>query len=541
MAQFEGKTGKVYSGSPTPNKTESTTPTGTDIRHVNAQCKIVIYEWNRKRLEIDGQSNDTLSQTTKLDVSSRLLDCTFSKSMSNPSGFFSFSLGMNTGLKNRTDWKDIIKPGTWCLIYMSQDGDLNISPEVDKVLPTPTNKLRCMGLIDYPAVRQTTDSKGAQDWIFEVSGRDFGAIYEDTAIWHNLFNYEKTALDALKGGKLKVTGSAKINEIIELVHNLFFKPEVSYSGLAENESLTELAKQWLLPTNLLNDLNIKRPGASYYGNIPDLLDISKTSATISVSQPLDYLSGGAWQSLKKLSIPEFHELFCELNDTGQPKLIFRPIPWSIDQSKYPEIAVNITKYKDLKPRIYLNTLDIEGYKVGENNHNRKNHFLLNIRSSLWNAIDNITHLKSTRFPLQIKDSVTRHGFKPLHVDIDSLALNEMLNDGKPNHNRVKEYNELMVDYWNNAIYFESGTVEIIGNNNIKVGRTIETGPDVAYIGEKIFYIEEYEDVFTIDEKGVGKWMQSVSITRGAEKVDLISENGFEKRNVKFVKFGDFNE
>ena len=39
-------------------------------------------------------------------------------------------------------------------------------------------------------------SKGEFDIVYSITGRDFGVIYEETNIWHNVVYFEKTLVEA---------------------------------------------------------------------------------------------------------------------------------------------------------------------------------------------------------------------------------------------------------------------------------------------------------------------------------------------------------
>lgn len=514
-------------------------------RTITSQCKVVVYNWKSQRLRESGTLPNLLSQSDPIDISSRILNVSFTKSMSSPSGTFSISLANNPGVIKRNkkieDWKDLIKPGTWCVIYMSQEGDLLLKSQVETPNKTESRRVRCIGYIERVSAKADVNEKGALEVTYEISGRDFGVIFEETTIWHNLFQYDKGILNALRGADLNVAGIKTLDQVLQTIHDLFYAPnKVKFTTMISDEnSLTSIAKQWLLPTNMVKDLNMSYIGSSYYGNINNITDFQKTSATISVVQPLDYLTGNSWDQLKSLSIPEFHELFCETDEHGHMKLKFRLIPWAINKSTVAGVSVDL--YKDLQPRVPIPAYDLISFDVGEDTHNRKNNFLTMIGTSLYGGTDNVSVLLGTKYPRQNRDSVQRHGFKPMHVTINSLAMNKSQNDGTGDLAKLLEYNDLLYDYWNPAVFFESGTLEKIGSNDVKIGKTLQFEDIVPYVGGKIFYIEEYTDTYIVEPTGAGLWTQSIKITRGAEEDDLKNNRGFASRNKKYVSAADYTE
>ena len=511
------------------------------VRNIRSQCQVVIYPWRSESLSSRGRSTAVVSDAGRLDVSSRLLNVNFSKQLGSPAGSFSFTLSNNTGLSD-PDWKNIIRVGTWCVIYMSQDGDLDIRDEVTfpKSRP-PRNKIRGICYIERVSAKTMVNEKGAFDAVYEISGRDFGIIYTGTTIWHDLFQFENTLLQAASG-RLPVQGNTPLNEQMQIVHDLFYSPQRLLPSLAgdASDSLTSIARQWLLPRSMVRDIGIglRRGTPSFWGNLSNVTDFRRSAMNVPVNNPIDFLSGNAWSKLQQLSIPAFHELFCETTPNGRPMLNFRPIPWRIRSSRYPSIRQFIRPFSR-NARARVNAVDVLGLDLGEDSQNRKNHFLTTIKTALFSVEDNISILAGTRFPNENRDSVRRHGFQPMHVDINSLTLNQALGDGKANKSLLVEFSEVLYDYWNNAIFFESGNLEKIGSNDIKVGICLQLGADVPYAADKLFYIEGYSDSFIVNEQGVGEWTQSVQLTRGVDVVDLRGGGSVARRNVPFDQEGDY--
>ena len=510
------------------------------VKNIRSQCQVIVYPWRSEALSAAGRSTGAVSDAGRLDVSSRLLNVNFSKSLGNPAGSFSFSLANNTGLSD-PDWKNIIRPGHWCVIYMSQDGDLDIMDEVTfpKTRP-PRNKIRGICYIERVSARTAVNEKGAFDVTYEVSGRDFGIIYSATTIWHDLFQFESIALEAASG-RLPITANKPVNELMQTVHDLFYAPSKLLPGLKDQSTaITSIARQWLLPRSMVRDVGIGLGGGvpSFWGNLRNVTDFRKTAMNVPVSNPIDFLSGNAWSKLQQLSIPAYHELFCETTSRGVPQLNFRPIPWRINSRRYPRLRRFIRPFSR-NPRALVPVVDVLGLDLGEDSQNRKNHFLTTIKTSLFSVEDNISILAGTRFPNENRDSVRRHGFQPMHVDINSLTLNQALGDGKANKSLLVEYSEVLYDYWNNAIFFESGNLEKIGSNDIKIGKCLLFDSEVPYAASKLFYIEGYSDTFYVTETGVGEWVQSVQLTRGVDLVDLRGGGSVARRNVPFEQEGDY--
>lgn len=524
------------SGSLAPNKLSN------DTQDVVAQCKIVVYNWAVAPLTLDTGANTDLAKSSALDVSSQLLGANFSKAKSGPCGAFSFTLSNSPGFGSG-DWKDLIKRGSWCVIYMANDGTLLLADQVgppNKAAKKKqeAKKIRCIGFIDRVSVRAEINEKGAFDVVYEVSGRDFGVVYEDTSIWHNVFKYERIMLDSMATSQLNITGAISIDKAVELIHDLFYDPKsVPGAKVNSDDSLVSIGLQWLLPRQMLVDIGMASDSSPFWGELK-VKNFSPTEANLAVEKPTDYLSGNAWETLKKLSVPEFHELFTETTDQGHPQLTFRPIPFAISKKRYPIVGQKIKYYLDV-PSITVKAIDVIDFNLGEDNHARYNSFLVTVSTSLIGVEDNISLLDGSGFPRNVKDSIKRYGFRPMHVTVDSIVKNAERGDGKGNPQILKEFNEVLYDYWNSAVFAESGEANLIGQNSVKIGKCLKFDSKTPYVQGKRYYIEGYTDTFTVGSKGETAWTQSVQLTRGFEEKDLKVGGGFGTRGNPFNHQGEY--
>lgn len=512
---------------------------------VNAQCKVVVYNWKFKT-PLKGSLTDTqLSESNRLDISSQIIGCNYSKNMGSPTGSFTITLSNSPGIGSG-DWKDIIKRGEWCTIYMTQDGDLTMNPQVGPPLKGASRneekkKIRCIGFIDRVAPAVSVNENGAFDIVYEITGRDFGVVYEDTTIWHNLFQFDKLLLDSVGSDKLNILGNANLKVVLETVHSLFFNPSKLPGGKAgskDNKSLVSTALQWILPRQLVLDIFDKTTqGGTFWGEL-NITNFEDTAAGLAVEKPTDFLTGNAWEQLRRAAVTQFHELFTEINDDGIPKLNFRPIPFAIDKSGYKNIGTDITFFKDL-PFISVPAIDVINYNLGEDNHGRYNSFLVTVSTGMWNTEDNISILRDSGFPSFNQPSIKRYGFRPMHVTVDSIIKNAQKDGGKSDRNKLIEYNFLLKDMWEKYVFTDSGTIEQIGRNNVRIGKAIVYQTDVPYIATRRYYIEGYDDSYSVGEKGASSWTQTLKLTRGIEEDDLKKGFADQRRDTKFAQEGEF--
>lgn len=526
-----------------------------ETQTLTPQCKIICYRWENPTFSLGKeQSNSELSKATRLDISSQVTSCTFSKTLGKPTGTFSFTLSNSPGQKlgrigiNRPsgDWVDIIKRGTWCVIYMSQDGDLQLSSDMESILPSPRKKVRCVGYIDRVAIKSILDENGAFDITYTISGRDFGVVYEDTTIWHNFFSAERIIIDTVRNAELNILGTVTLDKAIKTIHDvMFFPSKLKGAKVNANNSLLEIGLQWLLPAPLVSDLelNFLFPSANFWGSLHDVKNIKPTLATLSVSDPTQYLSGNAWDVLRQISVPQLHELFTETTDLGKPQLNFRPMPFKIDDTGYPNAGKLITAYKDLDT-VMISPIDVISFDLGEDNHNRFNSFLLTLATSLISKDQNIDLLRNPdpalkpRFPKHITSSIKRHGFRPMHSTVNALVKNAELGNAIGNSILLKEFNEVLLDYWEPIYIAESGSISIIGNNSIKIGKALTFEKTTPYLARKRYYIEGYTDSFKVEPSGATTWESVIFVTRGFSEEALKHKGIVDFKDV-FDKAGEY--
>lgn len=517
------------------------------VKHTNAQCKVMVYPWKFGLGDPD-LSDRLLCEASRLDISSQVTHVSFQKSMGSPAGTFSLSLTSSPGI-GTDDWKDILKRGYWCVIYMANDGGLKINPNVGRNLAknrrAETKYIRGICYIEVVKVKGSTGENKEIDFSYEVSGKDFGVVYEESNVWHNMFKFDQIMLQSVRDTQMNVTGNVRIHTAIDLVHDLFFFPSnIKGAKVDDRNSLVDIGLQWLLPKEMLLDLGYNMTQlqkGTYWGNIPGVKDISQTGFGIAIDRPTDYLSGNPWEQLKRLCQPQLHELFTETRDNGQPRMVFRPIPWGISQKRYPKNSKYIKKYINIPEVVKVPGADLIDFDLNEEDHSRYNSFLATVSTTLQSTENNTSLLSQTEFPKHNRASIRRHGFRPMHVTVDSIVKNEQLANGVADFELLKEANYIMYDYWNPAIFAECGSIVKIGSNDVKIGKCLKFQNDVPYMNKKRYYIESYSDTYTIDDQARAIWIQDVTLTRGFDERDLVAGTGFGSRRTSFTAPGEYTK
>lgn len=544
----------------------------------NPQCQIIWFNWTKEEnWNISESFNNLkeLSESIAYDISNHLFYFSFTKDKSSPSGYFTMHLD------NSRDWKNVLKPGEWFIALMSQEGNLFVkdkNEDINKNFPSDLKaifefdskkidenkkrslisglkkgpqqidgkKVRAVCYVDRVAVSVSTGANGELITYYEVSGRDYGCIYEDTEIWLNWLQLERITVDNLTAYLTSKNGAfLQINDFLKFLHDFFLgfrNNEKMESALKKTGFPEIMGNQWVMPNKLVNYLNQSFNKNPLYGEIKNLLNFDQTILTLALTFTLSSLSGRCWDKLKEYSLDAFHELFVELSEDGQMQLHFRPIPWAFNKEKYPTAAPYIKTYKQLanESDISIDSSLIINYNLGEDSHNRYNHFFVipaiaNInREDAISLLFNKERKDGTTFPYGIFSSIARNGLRLKHFEVNSFALAFVKKDknksGDVDKNLLKEYNEISLDYWKNAFLFESGSIQIIGQNNIKLGKVLKFDETLDYDPNKVFYIEGYTDEFIVNQNGSTEWTQTINVTRGIETINLNKTFGLSRRN-----------
>lgn len=514
-----------------------------DIRHLNAQCKVVAFPWEKSVVEFQNKdlSFGELANATAKDISKYIISCSYSKNLANPSGAFSITL------PNSHDWRKVLEPGYWLCIWMSNDGQLSINKKpgegkykIPDGSPESDNSyLRCIGNIDRVAVNYVIGENGEKDIVYEIQGRDFGMIYEEATVWLNMFKGEGKLLQGYND-RLKISSTEGLDVLLSTIHDLFLYPQ-ALPGFNKTKDLTDIGLQFLLPRNMVKQflgLDLIKGSDPFFGNIEGVKKFNKSNISFPVTNVLSMVKGNTWSVLKSLSLQQIHELYTELSDDGKPQLVYRMIPWSSNPQNYDKISENAIRYHDLhqESSVEINSGDIYSFNLGRDNHSRFNHYLATQMSQQVKLENNSELLNKAngvnKFPYIIESSVRRYGFRDQHTEINQTFLIKGTSKRGPNVDvfLIQNVNEFLLDIWQSSHLFDTGSISIIGNKGVRVGKTLKVDRESEYIGGKVFYIEGYVDSFTVEEGGATAWDQQLTLTRGikTEAIKSISNIGLDR-------------
>lgn len=582
-------------------------------------AKVVWYAWNSdvttEGSALGGVSamgfsllpgGDALSSSSAYDVSEFLISFSFQKSKDAAAGSFTMELAPSF------DWSRFMRPGDWMTVYLSSDGAIQLGKkpraggfnltDVSKALslgaaalglaarpavPVPRADpkelknlkpyVRCMLQVQRVATRCTVNSEGTREVVFTISGKDHGVVLEDTTLFLDAGLADAKAMKAFASSQFP-GDNRNLAAFMDRWMDAFLNPTKIYgSTLDPTGGNPSLFKQFILPGLMLDHLGIKTSGGTFFGDIKGVKDVHPTGFETGLEDPFSGLEGSAWSKLKELSDPTFHELFAEMDDTGHPRVTFRPIPWARDRSGYPSLGAFVPLYSDHagigtglgqlgnlaalgasalaaganllggklpgplpQPTskyapINLSTAEVFEYDLGPDLHNLQN---LIVADTAYASSQLSTAMAlfrkpapdvSNPFPFRNYASIKRFGLKYLQVQIKNFkttaggfAALAGVSKAAPDRGFLLEANRMLVDMWFGASDLYSGTVSIAGRNDVRIGKCLVTDSDLAGASDHVFYVEGYQDSVTVDENGTVDWTQSVQVSRGIEKSDLLT-------------------
>ena len=161
---------------------------------------------------------------------SDVIGCSWSKDIQSPAGVF------NLQVKPRIPYDRLIRPGDLFVIFMDNDHRFGASHRADGTLIT-------IGLVDRVGLSTSVDAQGATIKVVSISGRDLGAIFQET---QTLFDPAFAQVDQeLYRGKFltqiteRMVGALSPVEVVYTILDLIYNQNATGSEL--------VGAQWTLP------------------------------------------------------------------------------------------------------------------------------------------------------------------------------------------------------------------------------------------------------------------------------------------------------
>lgn len=489
----------------------------------------------KKQILGDGSSvsDQEITDADVIDIASEdnvVVSFDYDKQIDNASGTF------NITLLPTKNWLNLVRSGDWISIYLSQDGS------TDKAV-------RCLGNIDRVSQVEVINNDGRSLITYQISGRDFGKMFEKYSVWFNAYSPEVAAQQVLLESTFPVVGSTKdiLTKLIDVFMGGALEQQVAAKGIADSTidalrippqlaedfggfSFQDISDQFG-PTTIVFQLT---PTTVKFGDIlvKNFDDVPGYKPTSSANLNV----GPLWNMFNQYGNRSVNEIFTELikNKDGLmvPALTLRVYPFTDKDFSSPSGFESIRKFEELDT-VEITGDDILGTNIGVADHERFNLFFLygDVPSAQGNYE---TALYSK--PQINSASIKRYGLNAYIVSTSFMASTE--SEFAPE--TLKGWNDLIKHWFLENANLDSGTIQIVGNQNVRVGKRLFIKNAKTH-NNKEFYIEGYSDSWSYPS---GMWVQTLQVTRGKvftdnkAKLDIeVGKSGTDIPGTSVVKTG----
>lgn len=552
--------------------------------------------------------DNAISNSDSYDISNHIMSFSYSKGMSNGAGSFSLTLGNTVDwvkFMMPGQWLVIYLSPNGDLIMPSKNSGetafgLNATGSVIPMNPKPNlpetikanlkpQYLRAICQIQRVAVKSFTNSDGVVEVTYGITGKDFGVFLEEAELWFNALASAETTFQSFIKAQQDSGDLVKdmaLHKIMSKFYDILLNAQ-SLPGFNMNVITDVLLTQFLIPSKMIDDLGLKFASAvapKIFANLANIKEIYPTALIASNINMITSFRGHAWERLKEFSEPLIHELFTEISDAGLPKLFFRPIPWALNPNNYPNLKENIFTIKEMvlggqslldktdkllnksmgfvpndrrtAHTLKVSPLEVESLDLGRDYHDRFNFFLVDgMRdSTILTSFLSLAKEKGKMpllYPLRDIIDVKRIGYRPCNAKISMYQITNFNKDDPAAKDGadfifLEGINHLLTDYHLQAKNFFSGTINMVGRNDVKLGKFLilnDTSDmkieNLNGFGKMIFYVEGYSDQFTINNDGTTSWSQTIQVTHGIEYSDVIQNSNYASKEPQ-VKLATFH-
>lgn len=443
---------------------------------------------------------EDLLEVEEFDIVSDVSAININKNINNPSATFSISL---LPTKN---WKGKISPGDWLAIFLYSSYGANKKNN-------ETKNLVLLGNVDRITKNAARDEDTDKLTVrYNVTGRNFGKVFENTDIWYDPYQIQKDVIDViLRQAGLRIQGNP--SELVNAILDIFLGPGYVVDGINKvAKESTEPLKQWKIPSEIVSFIGSSGSlvlGASegyvFYDilnrEIEEDLPGQKIRGTIT---PGDH--GNVWGYLERNYNNLVNELFLEeiRSQDGNviPTITLRPKPLqtiffenqfvNTAEGFKPLIELN-GKYKTLHDHSKENFVEISQSEIlyeniGKGDEGKVNFIYLH---SGYKDVYRSTSSQDIGNPFVNRNFIHRDGLRALEQNLDFIVP-EREARGKIEIDLFKGFLTQIYDlHFVNHIY-ENGTIECTGVLEAELGKALVIPSTDDSEDKKMYYIEGYQ-------------------------------------------------
>lgn len=498
-------------------------------------CRVRYFHYNYQNLKEattinpNALTDSQVFETTEDLIFEQEIDSvTVSKSINSASSRFNITVFPS---KN---WRQIISPGDWVIIYFY--------PSIENLQRNEKNRLKNLVLLgNIDRVSRVIDKNEDTDKTrlrYSISGRGFGKCFEQTEIWYDPHATNQVIEDnLLRTAGLEILGSP--STLVQKIYDIFLGGGSNVlsavvdnkGGASKNEVRTKPLKQWRIPSSLANFIGVTTNTIS--SNEPIIYDLIqnkieknlpgfKTRAMLNIdaSQSVwDYMTQNANMQVNELFIEESRNAFGE----ARPTIVLRPRPVQtpfFDQQygkeiKYREFLKGA--YKSLQALakesfVEISQAEIKYEDLGRDEHSRINMFYCGVRSNLDYTLSRAATSGHPAIsnPFINLNSIRRNGLKKYDQILEFCEIPEENSKQLPIIDLFRAFVVQLYDLHAYNHLYDAGTIECTGVLEAELGKVLKIKAQAGSNLDKIYYIEGYEHKWRFPST----WTTTFTVTHG---------------------------
>lgn len=482
-------------------------------------CRVVHWHYTKQNFGVSSNVrgpfyDGVVFDATESVIEDAIVSLKINKELGKPSATFDLTL------LPTDNWKKRMSPGDWLGIYLYNRQETGLDDAI-----FDTKNMVLLGNIDRVSrsLQRNEDDDKVQ-LRYNVSGRNFGKVLEETDIWFDPYAIQKNVADVmLQQAGIPLQGSP--DEIVQSVLDVFLGKGITTASGGRTTSLN----QWRLPTALTAMV-----GEGFGTNLYDILDINLEKGLPGYRGRV--MLGGVgdssniWQQIQRGSNKLINEVIVEegRGEDGivKPTIRLRPRPlntvffdsqFGSEKAKLKgQLKGHYTTLQDLADEDYLeiSPKEIVYENLGKDDHSRMNLFYLRSDTNfdhLQTVHTNMNKKSGVGIPFILRESIERHGLKRFEGQIDFPFANKLVKEASGDSDLFKAFLVQLYDMnYANHLY-DQGTIECTGVLEAELGKCLVVkAADPANDWDKIYYIEGYEHEW----KFPGTWRTVFTVTKG---------------------------
>jgi len=423
------------------------------------------------------------------DLENPIIGFNYTKARMNALGEFNLHLA---GLYNI---HQCIAPGDWVGIYLTQ-GNHKWS-------------LRCLGNVNrVEKIDHVAKYDGSRRITFSVSGYDFGKVFHRAIIYIN--NYIGEGVTSFGSFFKKLMNTNDVISPPDAAISAFLELIIGTNSTADSMEMgVDRISQWKVPDKMaqkfggasnqrFNDILAKK-----FGKMPPADTI--VSANLMSTTSL-------WQLMQYYANLPINELYAELDGPiGQekPTLFLRNKPYTFKSYKDPMKLMDdyLEYFLDLD-EVAIDRSNVYSSRLGVADHERFNVFMMDCALENFGLESTAMIIAKWGFPKSFNKSIERYGTFPL---LNTTKFGFISDVEEVKWEYIGAWNFLSANWHANQHRLYNGTIQMIGDPNLRVGKRLTLKADGDFWKyDQSFYVEQYSDEWRFP----GFWTQMAMVTRG---------------------------